>query len=77
MRLAKPAMRCWSKLYDYSNKLMELALEEEEIPVELLHSVIREATFHQLITPVLCGSAPRSDRSPAGLGRGGKLFAQP
>ena len=45
------------QLYDYSNKLMELALEETEIPVELLRSVIREATLHQLITPVLCGSA--------------------
>ena len=45
------------QLYDYSNKLMELALEEAEIPVDLLHSVIREATLHQLITPVFCGSA--------------------
>ena len=26
------------QLYDYSNKLMELALEEAEIPVDLLHS---------------------------------------
>jgi len=54
-RQARNAML--EQLYDYSNKLMELALEEEEIPVELLHSVIREATLHQLITPVLCGSA--------------------
>ena len=45
------------QLYDYSNKLMELALEEADIPVDLLHSVIREATLHQLITPVFCGSA--------------------
>ncbi len=45
------------QLYDYSNTLMELALEEAEIPVELLRTVIREATLHQFITPVLCGSA--------------------
>lgn len=44
-------------LYDYSNQLMELALEEATVPPQLLTSVIRQATLHQLITPVLCGSA--------------------
>jgi elongation factor G len=45
------------QLYDYSNELMELALEEAVVPKTLLVNVIRQATLHQLITPVLCGSA--------------------
>ena len=49
--------RLLESLYDYSNELMELALSEEEIPVPLLHKVVREATVHLQIQPVLCGSA--------------------
>ncbi|MCO6458396.1 MAG: elongation factor G [Pirellulaceae bacterium] len=45
------------RLYDYSNELMELALQEEPIPPELIRRVIRNATLHQQIQPVLCGSA--------------------
>jgi elongation factor G len=45
------------KLYDYSNELMELALAEQPVPEDLLRRVIREATVHRLIVPVLCGSA--------------------
>ncbi|HEV7223154.1 MAG TPA: elongation factor G, partial [Pirellulales bacterium] len=45
------------KLYDCSNELMELALAEAPVPDELLRRVLREATVHQLIVPVLCGSA--------------------
>lgn len=45
------------KLYDYSNELMELALAESAVPEELIRKVLREATVHQLIVPVLCGSA--------------------
>ena len=45
------------RLYDYSNELMELALEEAEVPENLLRRVVRQATLHQLIIPVLCGSA--------------------
>lgn len=44
-------------LCDYSNELMELALAEEPIPEKLLHKVIREATVHRQIQPLLCGSA--------------------
>jgi elongation factor G len=44
-------------LYDFSNELMELALSEEPIPEPLIHKVIRSATVHHLIQPVLCGSA--------------------
>lgn len=45
------------KLYDYSNELMELALAEAPVPEELIRKALREATVHQLIVPVLCGSA--------------------
>lgn len=45
------------KLYSYSDELMELALQEEPIPVELLKQVIRQATLQMQIQPVLCGSA--------------------
>ncbi|HEX4147654.1 MAG TPA: EF-Tu/IF-2/RF-3 family GTPase, partial [Pirellulales bacterium] len=45
------------KLYDYSNELMELGLADEAVSEELLVRVIREATCHRLIVPVLCGSA--------------------
>jgi len=45
------------QLYDYSNQLMELALAEQPIPEELIKSVLRDATVHNLAVPVLCGSA--------------------
>jgi elongation factor G len=49
--------RLLESLYDYSNELMELALAEEPIPEALIHKVMREATVHLQIQPVLCGSA--------------------
>jgi len=45
------------QLYDYSDELMELALAEEQISPDLLRRVLRDATVHNLIVPVLCGSA--------------------
>jgi elongation factor G len=44
----------------YSDKLMELMLEDKPIPEELLHQVIREQTIAREITPVLMGSAFRN-----------------
>ncbi len=46
-----------SELSNFSDQLMELALAEEPVPVELVRSVLREATVHLQIQPVLCGSA--------------------
>jgi len=46
-----------NELTHYSDELMELALAEEPIPAELIHRVIRGATVHHQIQPVLCGSA--------------------
>ncbi len=44
-------------LYSYSNELIELAMSEEPIPAALIRRVVRDATLHMYIQPVLCGSA--------------------
>jgi elongation factor G len=49
--------RLLESLYDYSNELMERALAEVPIPEPLIHKVLREATLHLQVQPVLCGSA--------------------
>jgi len=41
----------------YDDELIELILEEQEIPVELLKRAIRKATLAIALTPVLCGSS--------------------
>jgi len=45
------------RLVDVSDELMNLVLEEEPIPQDLIREVIRDATIHLQIQPVLCGSA--------------------
>jgi len=45
------------KLYNYSNELMELALQEQPIPPALIRKVLRQTTVHMQLQPVLCGSA--------------------
>ncbi len=40
-----------------SDELTELLLAEEPVPPELIERVLREATIHNMIVPVLCGSA--------------------
>ncbi|HEX9778823.1 MAG TPA: EF-Tu/IF-2/RF-3 family GTPase, partial [Geopsychrobacteraceae bacterium] len=45
------------RLYEYSDELMELGLEEAPIPAALIRKVIRQATLHRYIVPVTCGSA--------------------
>jgi elongation factor G len=42
-----------------SDELMEKMLSEEAIPSALLHRVVRQATIHNMVVPVLCGSALR------------------
>jgi len=42
---------------DYDDELMNLYLEAEEIPVDLIRKTIRKATVALDIVPVLCGSA--------------------
>src|SRR5262245_48050757 len=41
----------------YSDELMELLLEEQPIPQDMVHDVVRRATIAQEITPVFVGSA--------------------
>ena len=41
----------------HDDELIELILEEQEIPVELLKRAIRKATLEIAMTPVLCGSS--------------------
>ena len=45
------------RLYETSDELMELALQEEPLPERLVRDVIRQATLAEQIQPVLCGSA--------------------
>ena len=45
------------RLYSHSDQLMELALQEEPIPADLIRRVVRDATVHLQIQPVYCGSA--------------------
>ncbi|MBI3837302.1 MAG: elongation factor G [Planctomycetia bacterium] len=45
------------RLFEFSNELAELMLEKAPVPAELIRRVLREATLHQLVVPVLCGSA--------------------
>jgi elongation factor G len=41
----------------YDDELVELILEEAEIPIDKLKAAIRKATLELNLTPVLCGSA--------------------
>ncbi|MBW6490218.1 MAG: elongation factor G [Lentimicrobium sp.] len=45
------------KLADFNEEILELFLEDKEVPNELLKSAAREATLKLLITPVFCGAA--------------------
>ncbi|HEY6565762.1 MAG TPA: GTP-binding protein, partial [Pirellulaceae bacterium] len=44
-------------LCNFNDQLMELALQESDIPEDLIRKVIREATLLHQIQPVLCGTA--------------------
>jgi elongation factor G len=46
-----------NEVSDYDDELVELVLEEAEIPVAKLKEAIRKATLSGKLTPVLCGSA--------------------
>ncbi len=45
------------RLSGFSDELIERMLGEEEVPTELIHKVLRQATIHNMVVPVLCGSA--------------------
>ncbi len=41
----------------FSDQIMEMLLEEQEIPLDLIHSTLRDATIASQVCPVLVGSA--------------------
>lgn len=41
----------------FSDELTELLLAEEPVPPEMIRTVMRDAVIHDMIVPVLCGSA--------------------
>jgi len=41
----------------YNDELMELLLSEEEVPIDLIHKVLKDAIQNQGLTPVFVGSA--------------------
>jgi elongation factor G len=45
------------ELSHYDDELLEMILEEHEIPVERVKAAIRKATLEIKLTPVLCGSS--------------------
>ncbi len=45
------------KIADFDDQVMELYLDEQEIPIELLKEAARKASLKLLITPVFCGAA--------------------
>jgi elongation factor G len=45
------------KLADFDEEMLELFLDEKEIPADLIKKAAREATLKLLITPVFCGAA--------------------
>jgi elongation factor G len=49
--------RLISDLSNFSDELMMLALEDQPVPDELIHRVVRSATLENHIQPVMCGSA--------------------
>lgn len=44
----------------YSDKLMEMLLAEEEVPVETIYDIVRHAVIEQEFTPVFLGTAYRN-----------------
>ena len=47
-------------LADLNDEIMELALEEKPVPVELLRKVIRKGTIDNKIVPMICGTSYRN-----------------
>jgi elongation factor G len=45
------------RLSHYSDELIELLLVDAPVPAELIRRVLHQATVHNMLVPVLCGSA--------------------
>lgn len=44
-------------LYSVNSEMMELALEEKEIPIDLIRRAVRQGCLSRQLQPLLCGSA--------------------
>jgi elongation factor G len=55
--VAAARMAMLESLAMYSDELMELLLSEEEVPLSLIHSVLKDAVQSQDLTPIYMGSA--------------------
>jgi elongation factor G len=56
-RAAEAREHLLEELSHYDDKLLEMILEDEEIPVAQIKAAIRKATLAIKLTPVLCGSS--------------------
>jgi elongation factor G len=45
------------RLSNYSDEMIELLLADQPVPADLIRRVLRQATIHHRMVPVLCGSA--------------------
>src|ERR1700753_695169 len=55
-RAAEAREHLLEEVYHYDDELLEMILEDEEIPVARLKAAIRKATLEIKLTPALCGS---------------------
>jgi elongation factor G len=56
-RAAEAREQLLEEASQYDDELLELLLEEQEVPVARLKAALRKATLANKITPVLCGSS--------------------
>jgi elongation factor G len=56
-RAAEAREHLLEEISHYDDKLLEMILEDEEIPVDRIKAAIRKATLEIKLTPVLCGSS--------------------
>jgi elongation factor G len=56
--------RIIEKVAEIDDQIMELYLEDKEVPVEQLISAARQATLNLMITPVFCGAAYKNKGIP-------------
>ena len=56
-RAAEAREHLLEEVSKYDDELLEMILEEQEVPVDRLKAAIRKATLEIQLTPVLCGSS--------------------
>ncbi|MBP6977987.1 MAG: elongation factor G [Bacteroidales bacterium] len=56
-RAAEARLHLIEKIAEFDDSVMELFLEDKEVPVDQIKAVTRQATLKMMITPVFCGAA--------------------